>query len=173
MNEAAVRKFIDGLWPAFEAGDRAVGGKHAEAANVRRVQDQFRALSQGNAAAFLDALAEDVEFEILGPAAVPFVGRWKGRQPVADAVARNLACLEDQRPEVTAVVAQGDTVVVSVRERGRYRPTGREYDLWAVQFYTFRDGKVVRFRQLFDGAALLAAVGPAQAAPAGVAPPRT
>jgi ketosteroid isomerase-like protein len=49
-------------------------------------------------------------------------------------------------------------VVVSIRERGRFKPTGREYDIWGVQFYTFRDGKMVRFLQVFDGAAMLEAV---------------
>jgi ketosteroid isomerase-like protein len=161
MNAVEVARFIDGVWPAFEAGDRDVGRKHTEGANVRRVQDQYRAIAQGNPQAFLDTLAEDAEMEILGPPAVPFVGRWKGRQQIAEAVARNFACLEDQKPEVRSVVGQGDTVVVSIRERGRFRPTGREYDIWAVQFYTFRDGKMVRFLEVFDGAAMMEAINPA------------
>jgi ketosteroid isomerase-like protein len=57
-------------------------------------------------------------------------------------------------------VAQGDTVVVLGHEKGRFRPTGRDYELHWVQFFTFRDGKLARFRELADTAAFLDAVKP-------------
>jgi ketosteroid isomerase-like protein len=68
--------------------------------------------------------------------------------------------VEEQQPEILAVVAQGAVVVVTARERGRYRATGRSYDLHWVQLFTFRQGKVVRVREVFDSAAMLAAVTP-------------
>ena len=67
----------------------------------------------------------------------------------------NFAQVEEQRPETQSVVAQGDTVVVVGREQGRFRPTGRSYDLHWMHQYTFKNGKIVRIRELFDSAALL------------------
>jgi len=158
MRSAKIRDFIKDLGPAFEAGDRTVANKQEEAANVRSVQGQYEAIIRGDFAAFAGTLAEDVEMEIVGPPSVPFVGRWHGREEVVAAVQRNFSWLEDQQPEVQSVVAQGDTVVVVARERGRFRATGDTYDMHWVQVFTFADGKLVRFRQVFDSAPLLAAV---------------
>jgi ketosteroid isomerase-like protein len=154
----AIARFVDGLRPAFEAGDPAAAAKAAEAECVRLVEDLYRAIAGGDFAAFLDTLADDVEFENVGPAAVPFVGRWRGREEVAEAIARNFGYVEDQRPEVLSLVAQGDCVVVVARERGRYRPTGRDYDAHWVQHFTWRDGRLTRFLQVLDGASLLEAM---------------
>src|SRR5262249_38484136 len=144
MDANSITRFLEGLRPAFEAGDAAVAGKSAEASCVGLVEAQYRAIARGDFAAFLDTLAEDIELETVGPPAIPFVGRWRGRAEVADAIRRNFACVEAQQPEILTVVAQGDTVVVAARERGRFRATGRPYDLHWVQFFTCRDGRVVR-----------------------------
>lgn len=157
----ALRQFIDALGPAFEAGDPDCGRKSAEAAHVRLVQASYRAAAAGDLPGFLAGLADDAELETVGPATIPYVGRWRGRDEVAGAVARNFGYLEDQRPEVLAVVAQGDTVIVVARERGRCRPSGRPYDMHWVQQFTFAGGKLLRFRQVFDSAALLPAPGAA------------
>lgn len=124
---APITHFLDAVDRAFRDGDPEHAAKWAERDNVRLLQEQYRAIGQGDMAAFAGLLAEDVEFEVLGPAEVPFRGRWQGRQAVAEAVWRNFAMLEDQRLEVCSVGAQGDTVVVVLRERGRVRATGRDY----------------------------------------------
>lgn len=165
MNPAIIAQFLDNLRPAFAAGDPSAAGKSTEASCVAVVEEQYRAITRGDFAAFLATLAEDIELEIVGPPAVPFVGRWRGRDEVADAVRRNFGCVEDQRPEVLSVVAQGDTVVVVARERGRFRPTGREYDMHWTQVFTIQGGRVVRFLQLFDSAALLTAMAAPGEAP--------
>jgi ketosteroid isomerase-like protein len=160
MNHAVVVQFIDALHPAFHDGDPDAAGKAAEAENVRRLQEQYRALARGDYAGVLAHLADDIELEIVGRPEVPFTGRWQGLDQVRDALQRNFALVEDQRPEVQTLTAQGDTVVVVARERGRLRATGREYDLHWVQLFTFRDGKVVRIREIFDSASLLEALRP-------------
>lgn len=63
-----------------------------------------------------DLLAEDVTFEVVGPASTPMAGRAEGRERVIEAARVNFAQIEDQRPETLSVVAQGDTVVVLGRE---------------------------------------------------------
>ena len=165
MNAAAVNAFIDDLHRAFHEDDANAAAKNAEAANVRRLQEQYRALARGDFPAFLDHFADDIKMEIIGPDDVPFVGEWSGRQQVAEAVRRNFAMVEDQKPEILSLVAQGDLLVVIARERGRFRATGRAYDVHFVQVFTFRDGKVRHFREIFDSVPLLDATrSPAVAA---------
>jgi ketosteroid isomerase-like protein len=155
MNTAAVNAFIDDLHRAFHEDDANAAAKDAEAANVRRLQEQYRALARGDFPTFLSCFADDIEMEIIGPDDVPFVGRWSGKQQVAEAVRRNFALVEEQRPKVQTLVAQGDLLVLIAREQGRFRATGRAYDIHFVQVFTFRDGKVAQFRQIFDSAPLL------------------
>jgi ketosteroid isomerase-like protein len=162
MNLSTTSRFIDRLHEAYLEGDpTAEAVKPAEADNVRRLQDVYRALAAGDAAAFAGLLAEDVELDIHGPPQVPFIGHWVGRPQVVAAVRRNFAMLEDQQPEVTTVVAQGDSVVVVARERGRVKATGRDYDLHVVQLFTFRAGTVARVREYFDSQPILSALQPA------------
>jgi ketosteroid isomerase-like protein len=159
MNQAAIASFIDQLGQAFRAGDPGVAAKRLEAENVRRLQDQYRAVGRQDFAAALDFCADDIELEILGPPDLPLAGCWRGRAEVATALAKNFALLADQRPEVQHLVAQGDTVVIFARERGRFVQTGLPYDIQWVQLWRYRDGKCVRFREICDHTTLLDAVG--------------
>ncbi|WP_254053831.1 nuclear transport factor 2 family protein [Singulisphaera sp. GP187] len=140
--------FIEKLPQAFREGDSHVTAKDVEADNVQLLQAIYHAVIQGDLAAFADLLAEDVDLEILGPLTIPFLGSWQGRQQVTEAVRNNFATVEDQSPELQSVIAQGNTVVASGRERGRYKETGQAYDVQWVQFHTFSNGKLVRIRQL-------------------------
>jgi uncharacterized protein len=148
------QQFFDTFEAAFQEGDTNLASKSEEADNVRQVQQIYRILAQGDFTALGELLADDVVFEIVGSSDNPFAGYAQGRQQVIEAARHNFAQLEDQRPEIEAVVAQGDTVVVMARERGRYVPTGREYDFHWVQLYTFKEGKLIRIRELADTRAL-------------------
>jgi ketosteroid isomerase-like protein len=69
---------------------------------------------------------------------------------VLEAARNNFQLLEDQKPEIQTVVAQGDTVVVMAREKGRFAATGKEYESYWVQLFTFKGGKVIRIKELAD-----------------------
>jgi uncharacterized protein len=150
MDQPVVAQFIERLASAFAEDDAESAAKAAEAANVSRVQESYRALARGDLAAFLEMLAEDVEMEFVGSPRGLFAGRWRGREEAARALGDNFAQVEEQRPEVHTVVAQGDVVVVVAHEHGRFRRTGLPYETHWVQIFTFRDGKVVRFREIYD-----------------------
>jgi uncharacterized protein len=155
MNPPIVAQFIERLHHAFEEDDADGRSKAVESANVRRIQQQYEAIARGDFDGFLDSLAEDVDMEFVGSARVPFAGRYQGRDAAARAVRGNFALVEDQKPEIHSVIAQGDVVVVVAFERGRFRLTGRSYGVHWVQIFTFRDGKVARFRQICDSAAMI------------------
>ena len=158
MDPESVGNLIDGLEHAFLADDDDALSKQREGENVRRLQEQYRAILRGDFPSFVNHLADDVEMEIIGPGEFPFVGHWRGRAPVVEALMRNFSMFEDQRPQLQLVVAQGDHVVITAREQGRYRPAQQEYQLHWVQFFTYRNGKLQRIRQIIDGSALLDAI---------------
>jgi uncharacterized protein len=158
MNPASVGRFIDRLEGAFRADDARSANKEVEAANVRRLQEQYRAILRGDFAFVSDSMADDIDMEMIGPPNLPLVGHWHGRQEVAEAVRNNFAQLENQDPEVLAVVAQGDIVVLFARETGVYRPTGKRYAIHWVQLFTFANGKISRFRGIYDTASMLDAM---------------
>jgi len=151
MSTIDFERYIHRLGEAFAEDDPAVAAKAEEEANVRRLQAQIQALAQGDVAAFRDSVTDDIEFEVVGPPDVPFLGRWRGRDEVARAVAHNFSLLEQQQSEVQSVVAQGAVVVLVGREKGRYRADQREYDLSYVQVHTFRNGRTARIREYVSG----------------------
>jgi ketosteroid isomerase-like protein len=152
MHPAIANQFIERLNTAFHEGDPEAQGKQAEARNIAQLEAQYRAIAEGNFAAVLGMLADDAELEILGPPDMQFAGRWQGRDRIGEALRNNFSKVADQEPRIESVTAQGDTVVILARERGRYVPTGRSYDIHFVQMFWFRDGKIVRVRQLADTA---------------------
>ena len=89
-----LQRFVDGINPAFREGDAQVEGKLAEARNVGLLREQYQALSRGDLDAAVDLFHDDVELEITGPPTVPFLGRWRGRTDVKDAIQRNFAMLD-------------------------------------------------------------------------------
>jgi uncharacterized protein len=54
-------------------------------------------------------------------------------------------------------VSEGDTVAVLGRERITAKPTGRAFEQQWVQFFTLRNGKIARFREFTDTAAVQSA----------------
>jgi uncharacterized protein len=160
MNPEAVNRFVTALRPAFEAADAGAAAKAAEKANVDQIHSAYHAISQGDFEGFRSALAADVELVLEGAPEMPLAGRWRGRDTVMEASARNYALLEDQRPEIEALVAQGDMVAVIAREKGRIRATGREYEMPWLHLFTFQDGKIARIYSFCDSLSMVEASRP-------------
>lgn len=91
-----------------------------------------------------------------GSPAIPFAGTRHGREAVAEWFGILADTVEFRRfePSGFEFVAQGDTVVVQGNEQVTARTTGRTFDQQWVQFMTLRDGKVARFREFTDTAAV-------------------
>jgi ketosteroid isomerase-like protein len=152
------QQFLQQLDHAFLADDPDATQKSAEAANVKRLQEMYQAIARGDYDALGGFYADDVVMEIMGPPELPISGRVQGRQAATEAVRRNFGFFEDQRPTILDVVAQGDAVVVTGREQGKYRPTGRDYDIHWVQLFTFDRGKLRQFREIVDSGPLVNAI---------------
>jgi ketosteroid isomerase-like protein len=152
MIEHTDSTFFDSLHAAFQSGDINITDKSAEAENVHHVEELYRIITQQDFEALGEILTDDVVLEIVGSSDNPVAGKAQGRQQVIETTRRNFALLADQKPEIETVVAQGDTVVVVARERGRVVATDLTYDLRWVQLLKFKEGKLTHILELADSA---------------------
>ena len=115
-------------------------------ARLRIVQAQIDAIARGDIATVLATATEDVTLDIFAPPEFGWIRQAHGAEELRRAIEQNFGEVEDQRPEVTQVYAEGQDVVLFGREQGRIRPTGKPYDVEFVQRFTFRDGRLAAVR---------------------------
>jgi ketosteroid isomerase-like protein len=129
--------------------------------NAQLVEKAYANFKRGDTAAILEALTEDVDWFIPGPTeTIPFVGRRRGRQQVAEFFAGLAQSQTAQEFEPREFISQGDKVVVLGYQRWTVHSTGRTYgDDWAHVF-TIRNGKIAQFREYHDTHAEAAAHKP-------------
>lgn len=123
------------------------GASAAESSShVESIAEQIDAIGRGDLDAAMAAAHPDVELEIFAPPEFPWIRKARGLEELRRAVEANFSALQDQRPEITNVLTQGDVVVLIGRERGIVRETGAEYDVEFVHRFTFRDGRLAAIR---------------------------
>ena len=115
------------------------------------------ALDRADIPALRDAITDDVEWEMYGVASLPFGGLRVGKEQVVAWYNQLLSTCKITRVDRREYVTQGDTCVALGFADGRVRASGRSFTTEWAQAFTVRDGKVCRFREFFDSAALLAA----------------
>jgi ketosteroid isomerase-like protein len=119
----------------------------------------YEAFGRGDLAGVLNALADDVVWEMAGTA--PFAGRREGRAGVQEFFADLMGAVKIEMFEVDAVIGEGESVVVLGRERCTAIETGRSYEQHWAHAYTVREAKVVSVRLYEDTQAEAAAFGAA------------
>ncbi len=128
-----------------------------EQENVKTVERFYTALGRGDIPTILNMLAEDIDWLIPGPADIPIAGRHKGREQVAQLfkIGGEIADVELFGPQ--EFIAKGDKVVVLGHSRVRFKSNGRTSETDLVHVITLRNGKVVKFHEYYDTAALATA----------------
>ena len=142
MSEAKFDSYTNSLEYLFRCGDLKAAEKHEEASNVRLIKNIVAAIGRDDLALVSEMLAEDVRLEIRGTDKLPFIRNAKGREQMLDAIIVNFSSLQNQRPIVESVVAQGDTVIITMEEEGEVRATGMKYRIKCVQRFVIKEGKV-------------------------------
>lgn len=89
---------------------------------------------------------DDVTLDVFAPRHFPFVVKAHGKAELHAAIAHNFAAVEDQRPHISDIFTDGDTIVLFGRERGKVRATGVPYDIEFVHRLTFREGRLAAIR---------------------------
>lgn len=130
----------------------------AEHENVQTVQQLYAAFHRGDRAAFLNTLADTIEWFVPGPTQIlPWAGLRRGREQVAQFFAEFAQTAETEQFEPQEFIAQGERVVVLGQRRDRVKATGRIFESDWVQVFSLSEGKIVRFHGYIDTAALVAA----------------
>lgn len=137
----------------------------SEQDNIQLVRNAYDSFKRGEIEGVLNSLADDIEWTTPGPTDImPTAGTRRGRQ----AVAEFFSMLNDQEDfevfEPEEFIAQGEKVVAICKSRSRIKATGKTAETTLVHVFDISDGKVQRFREFFDTAAILPALTSAQAA---------
>lgn len=119
------------------------------AENKDLVVTMFRELSRGNPQGYLDGLADDVRFTIIGK--TKYSGLFDGKKDVVERLLGRLGAELDGGLTVTPehVVGEGDTVVVQAQGRSRTK-TGKRYDNTYCIVFRIAGGKVSTITEYLD-----------------------
>jgi ketosteroid isomerase-like protein len=133
-----------------------------EAQNTKTVQEAFAAFSRGDIPALLELLTEDVVWHGIygGSSDVPQAGERRGRAAVAEFFRLVAENSEFSRFDQREFVAAGDTVVSLGHYTGKVTTTGRSFDSDFAMVSALRNGKIARFQEFTDSAAVNAAFAP-------------
>lgn len=126
----------------------------SEQENTQRVQAAYAAFGRGDVPAFMDALADDVEFVIPYPADVPNGGTFRGKAGVREWLGKTMENVQFRMLVPREFIAQGDKVVVLLHAEATVKRTGREVVQDVAHVVTLRDGKVARHYAYEDTAAI-------------------
>jgi ketosteroid isomerase-like protein len=106
----------------------------------------YAAIIRGDFDALGESMTDDVELNICGFPATD--GNWRGRNDVITAARRNYAQVENQQPEIEAMISHGESIAVLLRESGVLKSSGQAYSIRGVQWFTFADGKIRKIDQI-------------------------
>ena len=133
----------------------------SEAQNTQSVKDAYAAFGRGDVNAILAMVDDSVEWEgVKGAEGVaPHAGLRRGKAAVGEFFRLVGSTLDFQAFEPREFVAQGDTVVAIGHYKATVKSTNRQTGSdWSMVF-NFRNGKIVRFREFTDSAAIVRAYG--------------
>jgi len=135
------------------------------AENIATLKDAYRRWHEtkgGSVTVWLDMMADDVKVYSLaaGAPAAPFTRAVNSKKQFERYFQGLLADWEMINYKTGQFIAEGERVAMLGSTAWRNRKTGRVIDTPKADFWTFRDGKVVEFHELYDTAALAAAAQP-------------
>jgi ketosteroid isomerase-like protein len=125
-----------------------------ESVNIETVKAMYAAFGRGDVAGVLRHMDEAIVFTVPGTSAVPMAGTRNGLREVQrffeDLARRNEFSVFEPRE----FIAQANRVVAIVHYEGRDKQTGRSFTADSAMFWTFGDGKAIKFQEFTDTEAL-------------------
>jgi ketosteroid isomerase-like protein len=128
------------------------------AENKQFISNMFAELSKGNGDAFLNALADDVSFTIIG--STKYSGTFKGKQELINKLLAPLNAQVEGGMTITPdnLIADGDFVAMQARGKALSK-NGRRYDNTYCHVFRFANGKVQEVTEYLDTELITAAFG--------------
>lgn len=139
-----------------------MGSPADNVAKLKHAYRQWHESKGGSVKVWLDLMADDVKVRSLaaGVPAVEFTSAGNGKEQFKGYFDKLLAEWEMINYKTGEFIAEGERVAMLGSTAWRHRKTGREVNTPKADFWMFRDGKIVDFRELYDTAALIAAAQP-------------
>jgi ketosteroid isomerase-like protein len=133
--------------------------------NVKKLKDaygQWNKSKGGSVQAWLDLMVDDVKCYSLagGAPGAEFTARIHSKKDFERYFNDLRADWEMVHYTTDVIISEGDHVAMRGSTAWKNRKTGKKVDTPKADFWTFRDGKVVEFHELYDTAALFAAATP-------------
>jgi len=125
--------------------------------NTKIVQQAYADFKAGNIPSLLELVSDGVEWILPDVAGVDVSGTRRGRAGVADFFKTLDQSQEVVRFESREFVAQGDKVVVLGSYTFRVKGTRRQFTSDWAHVFTLQNGKIVRFQEHTDTAAVAVA----------------
>ncbi len=128
------------------------------AENKKLIQDMFAELSKGNAPAFLNAMADDVRFTLIGT--TKYSGTFNGKQELINKVLQPLTAQLEGGLTITPenFIADGDFVAMQARGKSTTK-SGKSYNNTYCQVFRIADGKVQEVTEYLDTELVTSAFG--------------
>lgn len=117
------------------------------------VQQVYEAFGRQDVPAILNLIAEDVDWEFVGPASLAYAGKRRNRKEVTDFFAAIPRADEIHAFEPREFIAAGEHVTVLGWESSTALDTGTKFQSEWVHVFTVKKGKITRWRGFFDTAA--------------------
>jgi uncharacterized protein len=119
------------------------------AENKELVRNMFAELSKGNAQAFLDTMADNVRFTIIG--GTKFSGTFNGKQELLNKLLMPLGAQLEGGLTITPdnFIAEGDYVAMQARGNSRTK-SGGTYNNTYCQVFRIANGKVQEVTEYLD-----------------------
>jgi uncharacterized protein len=119
--------------------------------NKRIIEQAFEGLARADAAAFLDAMADEITWIIMGQSRVS--GRYEGKAAIQNKLVPTLFAnfATDYRNYAEEIIADQDRVVVLAR--GEVKTVrGEDYNNEYCFVFRMRDGEIIEVREYCDTA---------------------
>jgi ketosteroid isomerase-like protein len=115
--------------------------------NIQTVRDAAAAFNRGNVDAWLEYLADDIDYRAI-EGALDDHGPIHGKDALRVHVQDWLGTFDGFRSEPVELIDAGEDKVIAVtRISGRAKLSGVETELTYAALYSIRDGKIVRGRE--------------------------
>lgn len=126
-----------------------------EQQNVALVQKMYDAFGRGDIQTIVEHLTDDVEWLAEGPSSVVYFGKMKGPAEVQSKFFGGIAATqEDMKLTMEDFLVQGDGVATFGRYSAKVKATGKRFDAPLAHLFRIRGGKVFKFVNLGDTAAV-------------------
>lgn len=130
-----------------------------EAQNTQVVKNAYAAFQRGDIGGVLATLDDSIEWHaVIGTeGVVPHAGVRRGLNGVGEFFSILGTTTDFQAFEPQEFIAQGDQVAVVGKYKAKVKPTAKTIESGWVMIFTFKNGKIARFREFTDSAQLVRA----------------